>query len=153
MRGHKTNKLAGPCLLGAGVGLIYAQKRRLRSTRPLACAVVGAAVEPTRVDRAPARPTATERALALFPSLAVGTRPQITGEEARDSTRGYGAEVYAVYIYYHNDAGQNFRRATHLSKITRSFEVSDWGAVERVEVLFNDKSQADFYLKEGVVVG
>ena len=141
MRGHKN--MAGPCLLGAGAGLMYGRSpARWRSKPP-------PVHEPARAPR----PTATERALALFPSLALGARPQITGAEARDSTRGYGAEVYAVCVYYHVDAGQDLRRLTRLSSLTFPAEVKDWGAVERVEVLFNDGGQADFYLKEGVVVG
>ena len=118
--------------------------RRLRPARVSSPARVS--VEPARAPR----PTARERALALFPSLAAGARPQITGEAARDSTRG---AVYAVYVYYHVDAGQARRVLTRLSSLTFPAEVKDWGAVERVEVLFNDGGQADFYLKEGVVVG
>ena len=141
MRGHKTNKLAGVGLLGAG--LMYGRRLRApaRGSSPARVSV------PARVE--PARPTAIERALTFFPSLASRARPQITGEAAREAARG---AVYAVHVYYHVDVGQDCRALTRLSSLTFPAEVEDWGAVEKVEVLFNDGSQADFYLKEGVVI-
>ena len=144
MRGFsKATGLIGAGALGAGPGFMVLRYYR-QATPP-------APASPPPPSPLPI--TAREKIIAIFPSLALGERVSISGEEARDSTRGYGAEVYAVYVYYHVDAGQNNRRCTMLSTITRSFEVRDWRAVEKVEVLLNKGGQVDFLLEDGIVIG
>ena len=139
MRGiNKAGLMGGAGLLGVGI----MAGMRDRNARP------PAPVPP--VSQRPLPPSAREKIIAIFPSLALGERVSISGEEARYSTRGI---VYSVDVYYSRDRGQYRREFTRLSSLTWPTEVEDWAAVEQVEILLENGGQVDFHLKDGIVIG